>query len=137
MEKNRLSKKPIRDNRFYVSNSRSKLKFYFLFSSVSICVDRVYELDRVYEFFYEKFRSNSKSFSKEINYRLQTTRFQRICDRFRNRSCRRYRVDGLFFFFFRCLLCREGKEKEGWRRRKDTRREIINSARTRVFFSPR
>lgn len=58
MEKNRLSKKPIRDNRFYVSNSHSKLKFYFLFSSVSIYV----ELDKVYEFFYEKFRSNSKSF---------------------------------------------------------------------------
>lgn len=88
-------------------------------------------------FFTRNFVPIRNLFSEEISYRLQMTRFQRICDRFRNGSCWRYRVDGLFFFFFRCLLCREGKEKEEWRRRKDTRREIINSARTRVFFSPR
>lgn len=89
-------------------------------------------------FFTRNFVPIRNLFSEEISYRLQTTRSQQICGCFRNRSYWRYRVDGLFFFFFfRCLLCRKGKEKEGWRRRKDTRREIINSARTRVFFSPR
>lgn len=51
-------------------------------------------------FFTRNFVPIRNLFSEEISYRLQATRFQRICDRFRNRSCRRYRVDGLFFFFF-------------------------------------
>lgn len=61
-------------------------------------------------FFTRNFVPIRNLFSEEISYRLQTTRFQRICGRFRNRSCW-YRVDGLFFFFFSMSPLQRGKGK--------------------------